>query len=63
MGVEANKVLLGTKMFDYDKPKDGGKEHKATKYQIMQDKYGNQYKVFADKDGKFTKQSVMLRIK
>ena len=63
LGVEANKVLLGTKMFDYDKPKDGGKEHKATKYQIMQDKYGKQYKVFADKDGKFTKQSVMLRIK
>lgn len=61
LGVEANKVLLGTKMFDY-KLNGGGKEVKPQKYQLMQDKNGVRYKVYADKDGKYTDSSIMERV-
>lgn len=61
LGVEANKVLLGTKMFDY-KLNGGGKEVKPQKYQLMQDKNGVRYKVYADKDGKYTDNSIMERV-
>ena len=61
LGVEANKVLLGTKMFDY-KLDGGGKEVKPQKYQLMQDKNGVKYKVYADKDGKYTDNSIMERV-
>ena len=61
LGVEANKVLLGTKMFDY-KLDGGGKEIKPKKYQLMQDKNGNKYKVYPDKDGKYTDNSIMERV-
>jgi len=57
---EANATLIGTKVFNY-KP-EGGRESKGGEYKIMETKAGNRYKVYPDKDGKFTENSVKVRI-
>lgn len=62
LGVEANKVVLGTKLFDYMK-EGGGKEVKTGKYQLMKDANGGVYKVYPDKDGRYTNNSIKERVR
>lgn len=62
LGVEANKVLLGTKIFDYKTDKSE-KEIQTSKYRLMKDKKGTLYKVYTDKNGNFSNDSIMERVK
>lgn len=62
LGVEANKVVLGTKLFDYMK-EGGGKEVKTGKYQLMKDANGGVWKVYPDKDGRYTNNSIKERVR
>lgn len=60
IGIEANKVLLGTQVYDY---KIGDTKKISTgDYKIFQDKNGQRYKAYKDKDGKFSDNSVFQRI-
>lgn len=60
-GVEANKVVFGTKVYDYQNTPS--KPSTPRNYKIMKDEQGRVYKVFKDTYGNFSNNSIKQRIK
>lgn len=60
-GVEANKVVFGTNVYDYQNTPS--KPLTPKNYKIMKDEQGRVYKVFKDASGNFSNNSIKQRIK
>ena len=61
LGIEASKVVFGTKVYDYQNIPS--KPSTPKNYKIMKDEQGRIYKVFKDASGNFSNNSIKQRIR
>ena len=61
LGIEASKVVFGTKVYDYQNIPS--KPSTPKNYKIMKDEQGRIYKVFKDAHGNFSNNSIKQRIR